>query len=189
MKKMKFIVPIALLSMFALSGYGQASEKVTINSDLGSGTYMLIYKTTQSGNVKVSILNSKGETVFTESLKTGSFKRPYNFSDLEPGEFKIVVEDKDGKTEKVVLYAINKVESIVDVVKIANAQNKYLLSIENKESDRIQVRIVDSEKNVLHEESYTVNGKFAVVFNLSKVKTSPTFEVAGSSGAWKTFTF
>ncbi|HTJ51217.1 MAG TPA: hypothetical protein VL443_17270, partial [Cyclobacteriaceae bacterium] len=77
----------------------------------------------------------------------------------------------------------------IDVSKIANATNKYLLSIENKESDQIQVKIFDQAKNVIHEESITVNGKFAVVYNLNKLKSVPTFEVSGSSGVRKNFNF
>lgn len=175
--------------MVALSCNGQANEKVAIQSNVGPGIVMLIYKTTQVGNVKISILNSKDEVIFTESLKMGSFTRPYNFNDQQQGDFKIVVEDKEGKTEKKFSYSVKKVESSIVVTKIVNAKNKFLLSVENKEPDQINVRILGDDKNVLHEESITVNGKLAVVFNVSETVTHPVFEVAGNSGDWKTFNF
>jgi hypothetical protein len=190
MKPTKFVSLIAFLYLFVLTCAGQAPEKVTVQTDVSSGIFKLTYKAAAPGTVKVSIINSKDETIFTETLtKMAAFVRPYNFNDQGMGNFKILVEDKDGKTEKIVSFSVKKVESAFDVSKIANAQNKYLLSIENKDADQIQVRIVDAEKNVLHEESITVNGKFSVVYNLNKVKASPTFEVAGSNGVWKTFTF
>jgi hypothetical protein len=188
MKPVKFIACLILFCALCMTCYGQ-TEKVSI-ADYGSGIFKLIYMANEPGTVKVSILNSKDETIFTESLyKVSSFSRPYNFNDQGAGNYKMVVEDKDGKTEKPISYSIKKVESLIDVSKIANASNKYLLSIENKESDQIQVKILDQAKNVIHEESITVNGKFAVVYNLNKLKSVPTFEVSGSSGARKNFNF
>ncbi|HEY3403252.1 MAG TPA: hypothetical protein VGK59_07685 [Ohtaekwangia sp.] len=188
MKLTKIITCVTLLSAAVLTCSGQASEKVTVQ-DLGYGIFKLVYISNAPGSVKVSIANTKGETIFQETIpKTASFARPYNFNDQGTGEYKITVEDKDGKTEKKIAYTIKKVESLVDVFPIANTPNKYLLSVENKESDQIQVKILDTSNNLLHEESINVNGKFSVVYNL-KVKTKPTFEVTGSSGNTKTFTF
>ena len=188
MKLTKLILCAALLHAAFLTSSGEATEKVSVQ-DLGSGIFKLVYLDTTPGTVKVSIVNSKGSTIFTESLpKTTSFARPYNFNDQGPGDYTIVVDDKDGKTEKKITYVINKVESLVDVFPIANAPNKYLLSVENKESDQIQVKIRDKQNKILHEESINVNGKFSIVYNL-KVKTTPTFEVTGSNGNTKTFTF
>ncbi len=192
MNLLKSVAYLAIFSASAIVCNGQTFEKVTVLTDMGSDVFNLIYKTkaTTPGTVQVSILNGKGETVFTESIsKTLSFSRPYNFNDQGEGSYKIVVEDKDGKTEKNILYSIKKVDSNIEVEKIANAKNKYLLRISNTDADQIQVRILDRDKNVVHEESITVNGKYAVVFNLNKINSSPTFEISGSSGNVKTFTF
>jgi hypothetical protein len=190
MKPTKIIVTLAFFCGSILTCTAQTAEKVTIQSDLGYGIYSLVYKTPVPENVKVLILNDKGDVIFKESLaKTMSFSRPYNFSDQPAGEFTIVVEDKDGKTERKIMYAIKKVGSSVDVSRIANASNKYLLVIDNKEADQIQVKIVDKGKNVVYEESIMVNGRYAVVYNLDKLNTAPTFEVASSDGIWKTFSF
>ncbi|MGC4023572.1 MAG: hypothetical protein QM734_17270 [Cyclobacteriaceae bacterium] len=189
MKILKSSLCIMFLCALISSSYGQAANKVTL-MDVGSGIFKLIYRTTGQDNVKVTLLDNSNHTIFTETLyKTGSFARPYNLNDEDGGDFKIVVEDKDGKTEKNFSYAVNKVESNIDVSKIANAQNKYLLSVENKDADQISVRIYDSEKNLIHEQSIRVNGKFSVVYNLEKVKDRTVFEVAGSNGVAKTFTF
>jgi hypothetical protein len=188
----KSVAYLAIFSASVMVCIGQSAEKVTITTDMGSGIFNLVYKTkaTVPGTVQVSILDGKGQTVFNESItKTLSFSRPYNFNDQGQGDYKIVVEDKDGKIEKKILYTIKKVESHIQVEKIANAKDKYLLRISNTDSDQIHVKILDSDKNVLHEESITVSGKYAVVFNLNKINTSPTFEVSGSSGDVKTFVF
>ena len=170
---------------------GQGSERVTIQYYVGGDIVKVIYKTNTPGTVTVTIMNDKRETIFTESIpNTASFSRPYNLSELRSGKYSIVVVDKEGKTEKELAYAIKKkVESTIDVIKIANATNKFLLSVENKEADQIQVRILDQDKKVIHEELLSVNGKFAIVYNLSRVTGTVTFEVGGTSGNWKTFTY
>lgn len=185
MKPAKLLMSMAL-SLLVIACYAQG-EKITVES-FSSGIVKLLYKG-QTGSVKVSIVNGQSETIFSESLKGPTFLRPYNLAEIGPGSYKLVIEDKDGKTEKNVSFAIKKVESIVDVSKIGNTKNKYLLSVENKSTDEIQVRVVDSDGNVLHDESITVNGKFAVVYNLDRVKSGLTFQVTGSSGVEKTFSF
>jgi hypothetical protein len=187
----KCIAFVALFTASVVVCSGQNMEKISIQSDMGAGIFNLIYKTkaTTPGTVQVTILDSKGATIFNESIyKTLSFSRPYNFNDQATGDYKMVVEDKDGKAEKGLTYAIKKVDSNIEVEKIANAKGKYLLRITNTDADQIHVKIMDEAKNIVHEEYITVNGKYAVVFNLAKVET-PTFEISGSAGNSKTFTF
>jgi hypothetical protein len=128
--------------------------------------------------------------IFTETLThVESFSRPYNFSNLGQGEYTIVIEDKAGRTEEKVSYFFRKVESTVAVTKIANEANKYLLSVENKNADLIDVKIVDAESNILHEQSMTVNGKFSVIYNLTTIQGEITFVVIGSDGLIKTIKY
>ena len=187
MKSTTCIVTAVLVCVAVFVCSGQGSEKVTVQ-DMGSGIFKLSYVSPSPATVKVAIQKSNGATVFSESLtKVSSFSRPYNFSSQGPGDYKFVVEDKDGRTEQPISYTVKKVESLVEVIPIANEPGKYLLSVDNKESDQLKVVIKD-HKGILREESLFVSGRFSVVYNL-KVKTTPTFEITGSSGNTKTFTF
>jgi len=164
--------------------------KMLVVSDATRGVYKVVYRNAESGKVKVSIYTGSHELVFSETIaNVESFVRPYNFSNLSQGAYTIVVEDKNGKTEEKVDYFFKKVESEVEVTKIANESNKYLLSVENRETDLIQVRIIDQNSNLLHEQSMTVNGKFSVIYNLNQVKGAVSFQVTGSNGNVKTIDF
>ncbi|SRR5260221_3461073 len=179
-----------IIFMFGALVSNAAPLKVAVVSDATAGIYKLIYKTSEAGKVKVSIYNVGRELIFTETLlNVESFIRPYNFSNLSQGEYTIVVEDKNGKTEEKVNYFFKKVTSTVEVSKIANEANKYLLSVENKETDLIDVKILDGADNILHQQSMTVNGKFSVIYNLTKVKGEVTFQVTGSNGQTKTIKY
>ncbi|HLZ16986.1 MAG TPA: hypothetical protein VKQ08_08095 [Cyclobacteriaceae bacterium] len=193
--KLQKIVFFSLLLSASVVGVGQSPEQVTIQTDLGYGIFNVIYKTkaTMPGTVHVSILNDLGKVIFTEAIyKTRSFSRPYNFNDIGMGEFKLLVEDSEGKIEKKISFTSPQkkgVESDIQVVKIGNSPNKYILAIANNEPDEIHVKILGADKEVLHDESIAVSGKYSVIFNLTHIKTSPTFEVTGSNGVLKTFEF
>jgi len=164
--------------------------KMLVVSDATRGVYKVVYRNAESGKVKVSIYTGSHELVFSETIaNVESFVRPYNFSNLSQGAYTIVVEDKNGKTEEKVSYYFKKVQSIVEVTKIANEANKYLLSVENKDADLIDVKILDAESNILHQQSMTVNGKFSVIYNLTAIKGEITFEVIGSDGLIKTIKY
>ena len=179
-----------VIFMFGAMIANASSLKMAVVSGATTGVYKLIYKGTEAGKVKVSIFNVNRDLIFTETLlNVESFIRPYNFSNLSQGEYTFVVEDKHGKTEEKVDFYFKKVQSTVEVSKIANELNKYLLSVENKEADLIDVKIIDSENNVLHQQAMTVNGKFSVIYNLSTVKGEITFEVTGSNGETKTIKY
>jgi hypothetical protein len=180
-----------VVCMFSATVFAHAGSPIkTAVISATTGVYKVIYKSTETGNVKVSIFNASQVLVFTETLtNVSSFIRPYNFSDLSQGEYTIVVEDKNGKSEEKVSYHIVKVESTVAVAKIANQANKYILSVENTATDIVSVRIFDAAGTILHEQSMTVNGKFSVIYNLNQVKTAPIFEVTGTNGITKTIAF
>lgn len=184
------IFAIGLFMISAVLVHAASPVKMAILADATSGIYKVVYKAAEVGKVKISIFDEKHELIFTETLNNvESFVRPYNLSNLDQGQYTIVVEDKNGRTEEKVNYTFKKVESAVEITKIANELNKYLFTAQNTEADQIVVRIYDQESNLLHEQSMTVNGKVNVVFNLNEVKTTPTFVVTGSNGEMKTINY
>lgn len=179
------IIAAVVFMFFAVLANG-APVKMSVSADVNSGIFKVTYKSNEAGKVKISIFGAAHELVFTETLaRIESFVRPYNLSNLAQGEYTIVVEDRNGRSEEKIDYTFKKVSSAVEITKIANEADKYLLNIQNSERDLIQVRIYDNDGNLLHEQSMSVKGSFSVIYNLSKVKTNPVFEVTGSDGESK----
>jgi hypothetical protein len=149
-----------------------------------TSVYNIYYTAAEPGKVKVSILNSESQLVFTEVLNNvSSFKRPYNFSQLSEGQYTIVVEDKNGKHVDQVNYTMNKVQSFISVVEAANAENKYVLNVTNNGSEEVLVKIFNGT-TLLHSQSLKVTGNFGLVYNLTKIKSPETitFEVTTGNG-------
>lgn len=137
---MKKIFPLSLSVLLCTVVFAGGTDNTPGASSVavikkGASTYNLIYKTAQAGDVKVSILNSKHELVFTESIKTSDgFSRPYNFESLDEGEYSIeVVDSFETRTEKIYNYA-DKIKKSFRITKL-HRQNKYVLSVAGKGND------------------------------------------------------
>lgn len=167
-----------------------ASLSVTPASDK---VYTVVYKASETGKVKVSIYTKKNELVFSEVLtNVASFKRPYNFSQLEEGEYTIVLEDKNGKQVETINHVSNKITSAINVKKLADAENKYVLNVITSGTEGVVVKIYDNT-GLVYVQNVEVTGYFGLIFDLSKVKSTPsstvTFEISTNSGKVETAVF
>ncbi len=166
-----------------------AASSVAITNASGSTLFKLYYKSIKQGSVKVSISNENGEAVFTETMKkVDGFMRPYNFENLPEGQYTIQVEDENGKTIEKVNYKSGRVERLIHLQKLANQENKYLLTIASSKSENVLINIYDANGSLVHNETQSIVGEFAQVYDLNKVK-SFTIEVTDKQGLLKSITY
>jgi hypothetical protein len=179
-----------LALVFVLAAIAQANaNEVDPKSPVGmavvkSGTIVkLFYRGEQSGKVKVTIYNHKGDVVFKEVMQhTEHFMRPYNFASLPEGEYTIELNDGSGKRFQNVTYTKPKLERIAYLTRLDKEENKYMLAVRNHEKDVLTVRIYNQHNAVIFQETEKVNGDFAKVYNLNSVIGNPTFEVIDKKG-------
>ena len=188
----KLSVLVFAFIVSTVSAFADAPTSLTV-VPATSQVYKVYYKTKEAGKVKVSIINSSNQLVFSEVMSNvASFVRPYNFSELPEGEYTIVLEDKNGKQVEKVNYAMNKIVSFVKVTEVANADNKFMLNVANNGSEVVTVKIF-SGNSLVHTQNVEVKGSFGQVYNLNQVKAATkatiTFEVSTSSGKYQTITF
>jgi hypothetical protein len=191
LKFASFICACLLLTLSASAG---APASFTIVPASNAAVYNVLYKSAEAGRVKISIINSSNQVVFTEVLNNvASFQRPYNFSALEQGEYTIALEDRNGKQVEKVKYFMNKVSSFIRVAQIPGTSARYLLNIASNGTETVTVKIYNSENVLLHVENVVTSGNYGVVFNLSQVKLSPSstvfFEITTGSGKTETAMF
>lgn len=163
------------------------SPKLVVLSQKESGLFKVIYENPKSGKVKMTILNSNGEALYTESMKVSEgFILPVNFKGLAPGEYSIEVTDGAATQTQKVSYNTSAKAQRIHVAKLTNEANKYLLSVASEGA--INVRILDNSNNLIHEQNLNVEGALGLVYNLKAV-SSPTFEVTDSQGNVKTIKY
>jgi hypothetical protein len=189
--KTKNVIFTALVAMFvsvlAFAKDPGSPKIVVVNQK--SGVFKVIYEGSKAARVTMRILNAKGVEVFSENLgSVEGFVRPVNFTGMAPGEYTIEIADNAGKQIHKVAYKNETSINAVHVARIAES-NKYLLAVANKGSEEINVKIFDGANNLVHDENMTVKGNFGLVYNLTQVAGTPTFEVTDKTGNVKTIKY
>jgi hypothetical protein len=149
-------------------------------------TVKLFYKGTKQTDVKVSIYNATNTLVYSETIKNvDGFVRPYNFTNLEEGEYSIELLGENGRQVERVIYKLGKVQKLANVMHVTGEPNKYILTVANKGQDVLTIKIYGDKGVLLYSKTEEVNGDFAQVYNLDKYNGGLTFEVSDSKGVTK----
>jgi hypothetical protein len=156
----------------------------------GGEVYKLVYRGESIGKVKLSIFNSTGALVLTESIHgTDGFILPLNFTGLTSGEYTVEVLDASGKKAEKIIYQPSHSISSIHVSKLSAIESKFLVSISNKGSETIVLNIYDSENNLIHGEIRNISGDFAQVYKLQSLSSGFRFEITDLAGITKTIKF
>lgn len=185
-----FIVLIAIASAVSARRLDKPEEATAMAITKSGSMIKLFYKGVKDCNVKVAIINSDNQIVFKEEIKhVDGFMRPYNFSKLPEGDYTIELIDHTGKKVEKVSYRDGKVDRLANLIKVADEDNKYLLTISNRGKDKFDVSIYDSVGTLIYNHSEEANGDFAQVYNLSKVLGEFSFVITDKSGNTKRIQF
>jgi hypothetical protein len=181
------LAALVMISSVALADE-PGSPKLVVLSQKESGLFKVIYENPKTSKVKMTILNSDGDALFTESIKaTDGFILPVNFKGMTPGEYSIEVTDGSTTQIQKVSYITSAKAQNVHIAKLSNEANKYLLSVASEGA--INVRILDGANNIIHDQNVSVNGPVGLVYNLKAVTGAPTFEVTDNAGNVKTIKY
>ena len=149
-----------------------ATSSVVVTHANGSTLFKVYYKASKPGNVKVSIRNEHGDGVFFEVIKKmDAFIRPYNFEGLPKGQYTVTVEDESSKTVEKVDYSDFKVEKLIRIAKLSNANDKYLLTISSPKPEDVFIYFFDSNGILVYNEIQTIHKEFGQVYNLKELKS------------------
>lgn len=184
MKRVSLIVAGVVLSTLV---FAKEADKPSPGSSVsvvkveGSSLFKLLYKSEKAQNVKISLLDEKGNSIFNETLKsTKAFVRPYNFSGVDEGRYIIHVQDENGVTEEKINHVAAKDEKWVGLTKL-DEKGKYVLRITSLQKDDVTINVYDRNATLLHTETQSVDKGFAQVYNLKDVALF-TIEVTDKNG-------
>lgn len=150
--------------------------------------FKVFYKGSKAGTVRVTITNSRGENIYQETLKNvESFMRPFNLSSIAEGEYSIEINSPDGKQIEKFSYSKNKVQKLMNLLHLKDADGKYVLTVSNKNGhDKLNVNIYDQNYNLVYTETEEISGDFAKIYDLRSLGKNFTVEVKDGSGATQT---
>lgn len=188
MKSLFFAVLLALgTSTFA---FGNDEPGMTVVSVKGSQIFKVIYRGSETGKVKMNILDANGKVIHSETFAgLNGFIIPVNFKGVASGNYTIEVVDSSGKYQENVSNGPAFDLKSIHVSKILTEEGKFLLAMANVQDEPIRVTIYDRSDKVVYNESKTVNGDFAQVYRIEKPGGRYTFEISDAAGNSKYFTF
>jgi len=149
----------------------------------GSEIFKVIYKGESVGKVKLNIYNAKGQLLLSQNFNgVDGFILPVNFAGLASGDYSIELIDAAGKKVEKVSYHTKQNIKHVHVSRMANEDNKFLVSVANSGKEMITLKIYDGANNLLHTENREIAGDFAQVYKLGVSSENYTFEVIDEAG-------
>src|SRR6187431_579412 len=181
-----FVVLIAISSVVSARRMDKPEEATSMAITKSGSLVKLFYKGAKDCNVRVIISNAKNKVVFEETIKhVDGFMRPYNFSNLEEGDYTVELIDHTGKKIEKISYRNHKIERLAGLIKISKEEGKYLLTVPNRGENAFDVSIYDLSGALLYRHTEKADGDFAKVYNLSEVSKKFVFIITDKSGSTK----
>lgn len=147
------------------------------------------YKSDKVTKVKVTIYDEQNKEVFSEEVKSrNGFIRPYNLDNLKEGDYRVVLEDENGTSEKIVSNVREQAVVLASVVNARKNHGKCLVTLFTKGEADVSVKLLDADRNEIASESYRISGQSSKLFNLADVKGAVFVEVSDSKGLVKSAT-
>ena len=182
---MKTKAVIAALILMIGVGQAKASEhgpSLTISHKDGSSVFLVNYRGSQKGDVKLSIKDNLGRVLIAESIKgVKAFSLPVNLEDVDAGLYNIEIDNGKDKQVQTLDYSYADPATYSHVSSLGD--RRYLLSVAHAGSEKISIRILDGAGDLLFEQAQLINGSFARVYNLKNSVGDPTFEVTDDPGS------
>lgn len=176
---------LMIISRITIAGEVHVPKTATTSASIKGGIVKIFYHSEDSDKVKVTIYDATSKAVFSEEIRNKSnFVRPYNLENLPYGEYTIVLEDRNGKSEEKISY-VKKTIEVQASISLNKESRKAFVTLFSKGETEVTYHILDIDNNVLYSQTQKVDGQAAKSFNLEKVKGAVTIQVSDSKGLLK----
>lgn len=190
--KTKQVVTIALAMLVSVAVWAKPGKPQMVVVSQKTGVFKVIYERGVSAMVTLRVFNAAGKEVFAEDINSkNGFSRPLNFAGMPVGTYKIQIEDNASVQTEFVKVTSEKVAASgnhavnIHVAK-THDRKKYLVAKGNSEAEELSVRIYDGNFQLVLEDSRVFAPNSGLVYNLSNVRGTPTFEITDPKGNVKT---
>lgn len=174
-------VLVAAMSTAVLAvGNGDKSSKVVLIPSQQQDKYNLIYADATPGLVKIKVLDAEGHVLRVDKIQnSGGFRQPYNMKDLGPGNYSLVVTDKDGD-----MTFQARVQNTEEIALNQLGSNRYQLVYKDQKSSDATIGIYSQSGDLVHSEKVRFERGFSKVFDLSGISSKGfTFEVSSNNSS------
>ena len=160
---------LVALAIVAGSTSGAFAQKKTVRLDpVSKDVYRLTYVNNGDYQIKVEVLDESGTKILSEQIKQKkSFTKPYNFQNLNPGEYSFKIIDNEG-AYVTKIKRTDEVNMVARVIKIADDKAKIIVRGEFMEP--VSVNFFDKDDVLVFDDIIEREKSFSKLYDLSKVK-------------------
>ena len=165
---------------------GETSKfKMVSKSD---SKYDLYYASEKEAYVNVSIFDAKGK-LLNEYLieETKSFKKTFDFSQLDAGEYTITVSNDKGKATQVIKHKVKEKVLQSLVAKLPDSKEVKLHVGKFNSEEPVVVRIFNEDNKVIHRDEIENDKSFSKIYNLEEIRTNSVKVVVENNGELQRF--
>ncbi|WP_258104142.1 hypothetical protein [Marinoscillum sp. MHG1-6] len=172
----KTLVLAALLIVFSAANVSASTDSLTtatfcrVVAQEKQDSYKLIFKGSEKGNVTIKWLDSDGDAIYMENVKsTDAFVKQYDLSTLPEGKYLIAVESTLGYdfSEEIILGDVSGFD-----FQLRDAGSKsVLLSGTHPEGKNVYLSILDEDRNTIYSESLEDTEEVLKKFDFHKMST------------------
>ena len=147
----------------------------------------LYYTSEESGEVCVTIYDDQGRRVSSKTIDdVKNFKRTYNFSNLNPGKYKIVVRNESGTANQIISYLVKPVKLQAFVSKAVDGSSIKLHVGDFDKNEPVLVKIY-SQNKLIHSEKIKNAKSFSRVYDFNGLPLKSVRVTIINAGERKTF--
>lgn len=160
---------LVALAIVAGTTVGANAQRKSIRLDpVTKDLYRLTYLNRGDCHIKVEVIDEDGSKLLSEQInQKKSFTKPYNFQNLELGEYSFKVIDAEGEY-------VTKIKRTDDVYMVANIRKledeKAKVIVRGEFMGPVSVNIFDRNDVLVFDDYIDQEKGFSKVYDLSKVK-------------------
>ena len=132
--------------------------------------YDLYYVSESDAPVTVRIYDEAGRLITNDKIKNHrSFKKTYNFKDLASGNYKVVVNNEEGKASQAVFHNPQKLKMQLIFTQVPNTKSFKLHVGEFNTAKPVKVNVYNADNELLFSEEINETASFSKVYNMNKI--------------------
>lgn len=180
--KAKSILLTAWVLMISVAFANASGEhKFSVYQGMKPGIFKVVFEGKDRVQAMINVLDKEGNVVFSQHIKgQNGFILPMNFIGLKSGEY--VIEAKKGNNRWTQTVNYIAPQSAIQQVFVSRKDGKYVLSISKTGSQTVSIGILDSNDELIHEETRKADGSLAVVYDVKNVSGEVKFRVTDTNG-------
>jgi hypothetical protein len=190
MKKITaLVVLLTVISTATFASLGPLGEnsKFTVFSK-SDVKYELVYVSDVPSDVIVTIYDEENRNIVSNTVKEATkFRRTYDFANMAPGKYRVVVKNKEGIGNEEIAHLVKTAKLQTFTTRIPDSKSVKVHVGDFNINAPVYIKIFDTNDRIVYKNAIENNQSFSQVFDLSKLDLDDVLVTIENDGEIKEF--